>query len=230
MKLTHEELAAMPAKTKKNPEVVALYLEHDFLTAYAMHTDLRVRQDGPAGAVGAVKDWERHGELQSAFLISQGLRRDDQLLEIGCGTGRLARKIVPWLDEGCYTGVDISTGALAAAKQLAVVEGWAERFPLFVPEIPPDARVDMAWAFSVFIHLPESEIVRVMRLVNGALRSDGEFLFSYVPEQADVRTGLKQFRHTWDTWVRCTEAAGFEFEQVTSWTGEQRIARAWKAA
>lgn len=230
MKLTHEELAAMPAKTKKHADVVALYLEHDFLTAYAKHTDKRVREDGPESAIGAKHDWERHGELQFEFLRSQGLRQEDQFLEIGCGTGRLARKLVPWLDEGCYTGVDISEAALAAAKSLAVTEGWAEKFPLFdhVDRLSAARNsIDVAWAFSVFIHLPVSEVIRTMRRVAGVLRPGGLFYFSYVPELREERTGLKQFRHTWAAWVHCAEQSGFAFERVERWRGEQHMARAW---
>src|SRR5690606_29952795 len=86
--------------------------------------------------------------------------------------------------------------------------------------------IDVAWAFSVFIHLPAAEIIRTMRRIAGLMRRDGVFFFSFVPEQRDERTGLKQFRHTWATWVHCAEESGFEFEQVATWPGEQRMARA----
>lgn len=225
-KLTEAELAALPAKTKKDPEVVQIYLEHDFLTAYALHTDRRVLLDGPESAVGAAKDWERHGELQFEYLKLRGMKRDDLVLEIGCGTGRLARKLVPWLDEGCYCGVDISSAAIASCKRLAVTEGWADRFPMFRQTMPPtiNLRANLAWAFSVFIHLPAEEIVTTMRAVHARLSYGGRFFFSFVPEEYDGRTGLKQFRHSYRTWRLCAAAAGFEFNECPSWNGEQRMA------
>lgn len=225
MKLSPEELHAMPAKTKKNPEVVQLYLENEFLTAYSKHTDMRVQCDGYRSAVGAAHDWERHGLLQFDFLKQQGLKPAHRLLEIGCGTGRLARKVVPYLDWGNYVGVDISRGALVAAREVARVEGWAEQCPQFLDDTHSvHAAHDYVWAFSVFIHLPAQTMTDVMREARRLMAPGGCFLFSYVPERADSRTGLKQFRHTLRTYTDAAHAAGLTFERVLAWRGEQSIA------
>lgn len=227
MKLTPEELAAMPAKSKKHPRAVQLYLDHEYMHAYAMHTDMRVAEDGYRGAVGAVDDWERHGSLQFEFLKAQGLQPEHMLLEIGCGTGRLARKVVPYLRSLSYVGVDISRGALAAARELSHEEGWDSRIPIFCDDIEElTARFDFAWAFSVFIHLPALQMRQTMCAVRLRLAPRGRFFFSYVPERRDERTGLKQFRHTEATYADAARRAGLTFERVEEWTGEQRIALA----
>ena len=227
MKLTQAELEALPEKTKKDADVVQLYLAHDFLTAYAKHTDLRVERNGYKGAVGAVADWERHGALQFEFLKAQGLQPQHYLLEIGCGTGRLARKVVPYLGQANYRGCDISGAALSAAEQLAAEEGWKCKLPQFSRSMS-DAwlSVDFVWAFSVFIHVPRAVMVYLMRSAAQLMKPDARFLFSYVPEKTDERTGLKQFRHTERTYIECTEMAGLTFQRVLSWSGEQRIALA----
>ena len=232
MKLTQDELRAMPEKTKKDPAVVALYLEHDFLTAYAMHTDRRVEQNGPEAAIGAVKDWERHGQLQFDYLLSQGLQPGDRVLEVGCGTGRLARKLVPYLKSRHYVGVDISVRAIASARELSEAEGWADREPRFQSYHPlsNEPLFDFAWAFSVFIHLPAELITIEAWQVAHRLKPEGAFYFSYVPEQLDRRTGLKQFRHTLETYQRALEAGGLTMEPMSDWPGEQRIARARRIA
>lgn len=217
------ELARLPAKTKKHPEVVALYRQHDFLTAYARHTDLRVRQDGPASAVGAAKDWERHGNLQARFLISQGLMPQHQLLEIGCGTGRLARKVVPYLRPGHYAGIDLSPAAIAAARELSVAEGWDRQSPKFDTRWP-QGTFEYLWAFSVTIHLPAEQLRLMMQRARTAMRFSSRFYFSYVPEARDERTGFKQFRHTLETYQRAAADAGLTFDQVSEWEGEQRVA------
>lgn len=224
-KLTQAELDAMPEKTKKHPAVVQLYMQHDFLTAYAKHTDLRVRELGYKGAIGAVDDWERHGVLQFEFLKAQGLQPQHYMLEIGCGTGRLARKVVPYLGQANYRGCDISEGALIAAQELAAEEGWRCKLPQFSRSMS-DAwlSVDFVWAFSVFIHVPRAVMVYLMRSAAQLMKPDARFLFSYVPEQVDERTGLKQFRHTERTYMDCAERAGLTFERVLSWPGEQRMA------
>lgn len=224
-RLTQAELDALPQKTKKNPDVVKMYLEHDFLTAYAKHTDFRVVVNGYKGAIGANKDWERHGQLQLEFLKSQGMQPSHTLLDIGCGTGRLARKAVPYLDAGCYTGFDISEGAVKAAWELSAQEGWINKGPFFSFALVGVTPVDYAWAFSVFIHLPDDECGSLMQRVASWLAPGGKFFFSYVPEKVEARTGLKQFRHTLECYQRMCGNAGLSFEDVP-WGAEQRIALA----
>jgi SAM-dependent methyltransferase len=222
-RLTPEELAAMPAKTKKNQAVVDLYLEHDFLTAYAMHTDMRV-EECPEGAVGNHNEWEIHGDFQKDFLISQGLEPKHRLLEVGCGTGRLARKVVPYLDAGCYWGVDLSDNALGHAMDLSVREQWHVKQPVFSHEYPPFV-IDFAWAFSVLIHIPEWEIRNIMHRVAKLMHKGSQFLFSFVPEKVSIRTGLKQFRATLDVYKNACTDAGLSFEEIP-WPHQQHIALA----
>lgn len=222
-RLTVEELAALPAKAKVNPAVVDLYLEHDFLTAYAKHTDMRVAES-PEGAIGAPSEWESHGDWQRDFLISQGLAKSEWLLEIGCGTGRLARKIVPWADGGTYWGVDISEQALSHARALAVKEGWYGKGAEFTTTIPTFV-FDFIWSFSVFIHLPADAMRDVFRECAKRMGENSRFYFSYVPEVADARTGLKQWRHTLGTYKNACRDAGLSFKDVP-WPHQQRIALA----
>ena len=236
-KLTDAELAAMPPKSVRYEEEIKLYREHDFLTAYALHTDKRIAETGYKAAIGGGENWEEHGDLQRAFLISRGLKRHHTLLDIGCGTGRLARRITRYLIPFQYIGYDISAEAIKAAKKLSVSEGWEDFFPtFFLGDISPDGvPVDFAWAFSVFIHLPLENVRDIMDRVAKRLRRNGQFLFSYVPEDRSWRSGLKQFRHTINDYKSATGGAGLTFEDVPDWVmntigshpkwaGSQRIA------
>jgi len=219
-RLTEADLSALPAKTKKDPATVALYLENDFLTAYAKHTDMRVAES-PEGAIGSHLEWEIHGDWQRDFLISQGLSKDDWILEIGCGTGRLARKLVPWSHSGTYWGVDISTSALSYARELSVREGWDDKGAQFSIEWP-NLVFNFMWAFSVFIHLPAGVMREVFKECAKRMDAQSLFYFSYVPEIADTRTGLKQFRHTLGTYKSACKDAGLSFKDVP-WLHQQRI-------
>lgn len=238
MRLTAEELAAMPAKTKKDPTTLALYQEHDFLDAYALHTARRIDLTGYKAAVGADEhNWDSHGELQRDFLISQGLRPTHSLLDIGCGTGRLARKVVPYLDPGGYVGVDISIHAIAEAQRLKNEEGWDDREPEFwVGDIREKRRFDFIWSFSVFIHLPQDIMESVMRRAAAAMHSDSRFFWAYVPEPKAYRSGVKQFRHTLEDYRGAAVQVGLTFDEVPDWivkagyepgrwSGHQRMAR-----
>ena len=122
--VTPDEAAAFPSRHKSTPAAQALYQEYDYLTAYSMHTDLRVQENGPAAAVGG--DWEAGGQRQLAFLKARGLTPQTRVLDFGCGTGRLARVLVPYLAPQHYTGIDLSMHALVALQQLAWQEGWEQ--------------------------------------------------------------------------------------------------------
>jgi SAM-dependent methyltransferase len=219
-RLTSDELEALPPKAKRDPDVVRLYREHDYLTAYGLHTDRRVATEGYATAIGADAsrdNWDSHGDLQRDFLLKRGLHSSHLLLEIGCGAGRLARKITPVLDVGNYHGSDISLEALAAAQKLANQEGWSSRCPTFWFKQMPSLTFEFVWAHSVITHLSPEMIAALMSEVRRRLTSTGVFYWTYVPADETVRYGLTQFRTSLDDLHRCAQQAGLTFEDVPDW-------------
>ena len=119
-------------KDSKKPEYRELYEQHEYVKAYSLHSDLRVERNGPTGAIGRADEWELHGLLQLDFLKAQGLVPASTLLDLGCGSGRLARRVVPFLGPGRYVGLDISGKLLSCAIELAKGEGWSRNAPRFL--------------------------------------------------------------------------------------------------
>lgn len=222
--ITDDEIAKFTDKSSRDPEIVRLYRENDFLTAYGKHTDMRVAAD-PQHAIGGM--WEEYGNLQRDFLIGQGLKPEHKLLDVGCGTGRLARKIVPYLDKARYVGLDCSYEARAYAEILALDEGWSNKSPRFTgPDMVflQSNMFDFAWAFSVFIHLPNNEALVLISQVMRALSLGGKFFFSYVPTDLpnNTRTGVKQFKHPREFYQLIANKLGYSLSDV-DWPGRQRI-------
>lgn len=185
-------------KDSKREEYRRLYENGaDYVEAYSKHTDLRIKNDGPALAIGG--DWDSHGILQLKFLKSRGLRPESTLLDLGCGTGRFARRVVPFLNPGNYTGIDISEGALDCAESLANAEGWATNDPMFLQgdgsiDCVKHLSFDFVWAHSICTHLPPDLVIG---LFSGIAEMDfGEFCFTYKRRDKVIRTGLKQFGYT----------------------------------
>lgn len=86
----------------------------------------------------------------------------NQVLEVGCGTGLILKRVAAVAREA--TGVDLSPGMLRAAQArgLDVREGSATALP-FV-----DASFDVSYSFKVLAHIPDwdaclAEMVRVTR-------------------------------------------------------------------
>ncbi|MCL4742261.1 MAG: hypothetical protein KJZ54_08665 [Phycisphaerales bacterium] len=131
-----------------------------------LHGAEGVRQAGHREYVGGL--WDEVGRLQLRFLRGRGLRRDHRLLDIGCGALRGGVHLVRYLDVGRYTGVDkepellrigaeqeLGTALMAAKRPtlLALAAFEFERLP---------ARPDIAWAHSLFTHLPMEHIRRCL--------------------------------------------------------------------
>lgn len=73
-------------------------------------------------------NWDTIGQLQLEFLIRQGLKPSDKLLDIGCGSLRLGVKAVPYLDEGNYWGTDLNESLLSTGYEKEIVpSGFGDR-------------------------------------------------------------------------------------------------------
>src|SRR5688500_15144689 len=77
----------------------------------------------------SVRDFVFVGETTTRWLIAQGLRRGDRVLEVGCGIGRMAVPLIRYLrDGGKYFGIDITAEKIAYCKQSVTREAPRFRF------------------------------------------------------------------------------------------------------
>ena len=226
--LTDEMVAGFRDKDSKKERFRSLYEKHNFLTAYSKHTDLRV-EDNPIGAIGRVDEWESHGILQLDFLKELGMKPGHTLLDVGCGVGRASRVFAPYLDSGNYFGSDISEKALAYAFALAKSEGWGEKNPTFLINsdldmflnYQPCKEFDFLWAHSVFTHLPDWQIEKMIH--NAAKIMRCKFAFTYKQAEQPQRSGLKQFQYGHKFFEGIAKAAGLKAKaHPMIWPASQR--------
>jgi ubiquinone/menaquinone biosynthesis C-methylase UbiE len=96
--------------------------------------------------------FETIGLLERETLKDFGLEQGDYLIDVGCGSGRLALPLSEYLQDR-YLGIDIMPELIAYARKLVQRPGW--RFKVIegigIPEA--DGRADMVCFFSVFTHL-----------------------------------------------------------------------------
>ena len=110
---------------------------------------------------------------REAYLDLLDIGPDQQVLEIGCGSGVVLRDIARRLGpSGIATGIDPSASLLEIARDLAQRDGQAERIRLHQGDalaLPfADATFDVVLAVTVLIHIPGGaaavpEMVRVTR-------------------------------------------------------------------
>lgn len=127
-------------------------------------------------AVGG--DYAEMGAKQVAVLAEAGLADGDRVLDMGCGSGRLAHAL-----SGCfevsYLGLDIVPELLAYARSRTPASYRFELSETFaVPAV--DASFDLACAFSLFTHLQHEETFLYLKEAARVLRPSGVLAFSFL--------------------------------------------------
>jgi SAM-dependent methyltransferase len=122
--------------------------------------------------------FEQVGLIERELLISEGLAPGDSLIDVGCGSGRLAVQLVDYL-EGPYLGTDVVPDLIKAARKLVDRPDW--RFEVVRDLMIPagDATADMVCFFSVMTHLLHEESYRYLEEARRVCRIGGRVVFSF---------------------------------------------------
>lgn len=142
-------------------------------------------------------DFERAGQQNLGFLIEHaGLTPGMRVLDIGCGTGRMAAPLLGYLAPGAgYVGFDVSRVAVAACRKRFGrqrsdfgfvhvdvrngeyrASGAIEETALLFPAV--DGEIDVAMATSVFSHMRLDSIRHYLAETYRVLKPGGRFMFT----------------------------------------------------
>jgi len=154
----------------------------DHSAAYRQHVrTLRETSGDEDAAMRAAigGEFDAMGVLERELLIAQGLRPDSDVVDVGCGSGRLALPLSEYLT-GSYLGTDVVPDLLDYARKIVDRPDW--RFePAVELSIPAaDASADVVCFFSVFTHLLHEESYRYLEEARRVLRPGGKVVFSFL--------------------------------------------------
>lgn len=132
--------------------------------------------------------WDEMGMLQRDFLITEGLRSNDVLVDVACGSLRAGRLFIAYLDSGNYLGLDHHKWLIELGLKHEVPKDLrTQKKPEFVVTDPFDfgglsKRPTYGIAQSLFSHLTKDDISLCLRNVYHFMLPAGRFYATFVPK------------------------------------------------
>jgi SAM-dependent methyltransferase len=130
--------------------------------------------------VGPAHLWKMKQGFQIDFLIYQGLKSSDKLLDIGCGTLRGGIPIIQHLEAGNYYGIEVREDVLEEGRKEFKASKLEHKNPnLFsftdFKDLQFKTSFDMIFAFSVLIHMEDDIAEKCFVFVKNNLSETGAF-------------------------------------------------------
>lgn len=185
-----------------------------------------ISQLGHRNYVGGL--YEQIGILQFEFLVANGLRPDHIFLDIACGSLRLGKLLIPYLEPEHYYGIDKEPELIKLGIQYELdSELIRSKRPYFVVSYDFEfekfpCKADFAIAHSLFTHLPPRLIHKCFRNLLTKIKSHGVFFATFFETEEKKENPSKphdhrSFFYTKDEMLFFGEANGYVSEYVGCW-------------
>jgi len=142
--------------------------------------------------VGPPEDYDLIAAMTFNLLTTLGLRQHHSLLDVGCGSLRIGRLLIPYLNRGKYFGIEPAEWLVAEGIRQELGETVVQtKRPTFFfsdsPETVVHAKVsfDFALAQSIFSHCGLDLIRGWLAAVSRSLADDGGLVATFLPSDED---------------------------------------------
>lgn len=135
--------------------------------------------------------WDRLGQLQLDFLVSQGLQPSHRLLDVACGALRGGIRFVEYLDPRNYFGIDINESLIEAGLDRELPEELRPKLPRTNLratdrfECDFGVQFDFALAQSLFTHVSLNHVRLCLYRVSRTMRTQGRFYVTFFEADPD---------------------------------------------
>lgn len=168
------------------------------------------------------------GDYHLKFLVSCGLNPQSKVLDLGFGFGRTTVPLVKYLKPNNYIGSEISKERLRIASEWLCLEGLESRNARLVLALDnrfdfiSTGLLDFVWAQSVFTHLPEKELIDILRSLKSKLSHDGAIIFDFTvaDKSQNGRLSIKDFCYTPEKIDEIVHNIGYSIEYLNDWKAE----------
>jgi SAM-dependent methyltransferase len=142
--------------------------------------------------VGPPEDYDLIAAMTFNLLTTLGLRQHHLLLDVGCGSLRIGRLLIPYLNRAKYFGVEPNEWLVEEGIKRELGETLVQiKRPTFFfsdsPETVVQAKVsfDFALAQSIFSHCGLDLIRGWLAAVSRSLSRDGALIATFLPSEED---------------------------------------------
>jgi len=142
--------------------------------------------------VGPPEDYDLIAAMTFNLLTTLGLRQDHSLLDVGCGSLRIGRLLIPYLNRGKYFGVEPNEWLVQEGIKWELGEALVQtKRPTFFfsdsPETIAQTKVsfDFALAQSLFSHCGLDLIKNWLSAISRSLAEDGALIATFLPGKED---------------------------------------------
>ena len=147
--------------------------------------------------VGPPEDYDLVAAMAFNLLTTLGLRQHDSLLDVGCGSLRIGRLLIPYLNRGKYFGIEPNEWLVHEGIRRELGETLVQiKRPTFFFSDSPDtitqAKVafDFALAQSIFSHCGLDLIRGWLSAISRSLAQDGVLVATFLfGEEDSTQTG-----------------------------------------
>lgn len=136
--------------------------------------------------IGKEEHYNKIGKIIYDLLISLGIKPNDTLLDIGCGSLRIGRYFINYLDESKYYGIDPESWLVleASRKELGydIIEKKKPRF-IYNDNFNLsgfDRKFDYLLANSIFIHASKKQIEKCLDEAKKSMHINSKFIFNFI--------------------------------------------------
>ncbi len=149
--------------------------------------------------VGPAEEYDFMGASQFRLLCTLGLRARHKLLDFGCGSLRAGRLFLPYLNEGCYYGLDPNRWLIEDAIKFQVGQDLLRiKKPLFsyndrfsLDEFETD--FDFILAQSVLTHVGIDLVRLCLQNFAKQLKPDGLILATFMEGESDTEGDVWEY-------------------------------------
>jgi cyclopropane fatty-acyl-phospholipid synthase-like methyltransferase len=176
------------------------------------------------------------GLTQFSLLTFHGLQSNQKVLDVGCGSLRLGKYLMEFLQEGNYFAIDPNKWLVEEALKNEKIE---KKDNIIYKEINDfnlkifKKKFDWIIANSIFIHACIDQIKICMQQAYKTMNKDAEFFFNYIEGEDNKRKEWSypsSITYKKRTLKKIAEKIGFIWEDINwFYPGKQKWIRLYKA-